>query len=253
MPTVEVKGEPIFYSERSTGQTRHNLVMIHGAGGTHRTWLPQVNSLDNCRAIALDLPGHGRSGGQGRDSIPTYADFILNFLQALHVERAVLAGHSMGGGIVLELALRQAPQIAGLILVGTGARLRVRPEFLTGLQENVEETIKTLVTWFYGSAVGVEMLRQGELELRASLPGVFFGDFLACDRFDVMQRLGEIRLPTLVICGEEDQLTLRKYSEYLRDHIPGVHLVVVPQAGHMVMVERPQEVAQAMQEFLAEA
>ncbi|MBI2845929.1 MAG: alpha/beta hydrolase [Chloroflexi bacterium] len=250
MPTINVKGQPVFYVEQSHGDEQQTLIMLHGAGGTHRIWLLQVNGLQNFRAIALDLPGHGRSGSAGRESITSYADFVLEFLGALGIEKAIIVGHSMGGAIALELALRQGPQIIGLILVGTGARLRVRPEFLHGLQENVEDTISSLVTWFYGSGAEKETLHQGEAELRASQPEVLFDDFSACDRFDVMQRLGEIGVPTLVICGDEDRLTPPNYAQYLRDHIPGARVVVVPGAGHMVMLEKPQEVTEAMQSFL---
>jgi pimeloyl-ACP methyl ester carboxylesterase len=80
-------------------------------------------------------------------------------------------------------------------------------------------------------------------------PGVLRGDFLACDRFDVMGRLGEVRLPTLVICGEEDQLTPPKYSQFLVDHIQGARLVTIPEAGHMVMLEKPQETTDTMAGF----
>lgn len=252
MSTVRVRGESIFYVERASPDARVTPVMIHGSGGTHRVWLAVMNLLKQAWCIALDLPGHGRSGGRGRDTIADYADLMLDFLDAMRIKKAVLIGNSLGGAVALDLALRQDKRVAGLVLIGTGARLRVKPEFLAGIGDNFEETVHVLVSWFYGPQAKAELVKQGELELRASLPPLLFKDFSACDRFDVMERLGEIRVPTLVICGEEDRLTPRKYSEYLREHISGARLVIVPRAGHMVMIEKPQEVAGAVREFLRE-
>ena len=73
----------------------------------------------------------------------------------------------------------------------------------------------------------------------------------ACDAFNVMDRLGEIRCPTLAICGTADRLTPPKYSTYLRDNIPGAQLVLVEGAGHMVMLEQPEAVSQAIADFIA--
>jgi pimeloyl-ACP methyl ester carboxylesterase len=80
---------------------------------------------------------------------------------------------------------------------------------------------------------------------------VLHGDYAACDAFDVMERLEEIRCPTLAICGTADRLTPLKYSVYLRDHTPGAELVLVDTAGHMVMLEKPEVVARAVFEFIA--
>ena len=87
------------------------VVFVHGAGGTHQHWLYQVRDLPHSPTYALDLPGHGRSEGQGRDSISAYGDWLIDFLDAAGEDQAVLVGHSMGGAIVLDTTLRHPERV----------------------------------------------------------------------------------------------------------------------------------------------
>jgi pimeloyl-ACP methyl ester carboxylesterase len=249
MPYVSVVGERIFYTQRR-GEQERCLLFLHGAGGTHRLWAHQVQNLKGVRTCALDLPEHGRSSGQGRTSIDAYRDVVLAFLDALGLEQAILVGHSMGGAIAQSFALAYPYRLQGLVLVGTGARLRVLPAILDGLRRDVEGTFNQIISYTYAPGAPPDLVEQGLADFLAHPPEVLYGDFVACDRFDVMGRLDEITSPTLVICGGEDRLTPRKYAAYLRDHIPGAQLVLVEGAGHMVMVERPEEVTRAIQRFL---
>jgi len=171
-------------------------------------------------------------------------------LEALALKRAILVGHSMGGAIVQLLALEHSSMVGGLILVGTGARLRVLPSLLNGLANDFEETIEALLVYAYSASAPTELVELGRQEWLANSPAVIRGDFLACDRFDVIDRLGKIHCPTLVLCGEEDRLTPPKYSHLLRDSIADAALTVIPDAGHMVMLEQPQRVNRAIEEFL---
>jgi pimeloyl-ACP methyl ester carboxylesterase len=82
-------------------------------------------------------------------------------------------------------------------------------------------------------------------------PTVLHGDFLACNAFDIMESISKIRVPTLVICGKDDQLTPVRYSQYLADQLPKAELKIIPDAGHMVMLEQPQVVASELSAFLA--
>lgn len=249
MPYVTVAGERVFYAQRGEEQER-GLLFLHGAGGTHRLWAHQLQSLRGVRTCAMDLPGHGRSSEQGRTSISDYRDLVLAFLDALGLERATLVGHSMGGAIAQSFALTHPHRLEGLVLAGTGARLRVLPAILDGLRQDVASTVDQIIRTAYAPGAPPELAEQGMADFLAHPPDVLHGDFVACDRFDVVGRLGEIALPTLVLCGSEDRLTPPKYATYLRDQIPGARLVLVEGAGHMVMVERPEEVTQAIRGFL---
>lgn len=248
MPTVRVDGEEIFYADRGRGAP---VVFLHGAGGNHRNWLKQVQGLEDSRRIAVDLPGHGRSAGSGRASIEEYAGFVLDLARALRLESFVAAGHSMGGAVALQLALDNASRLRGLVLADTGARLRVLPGFLDGIRDAVASAIRMWAEWSFSGRASATLIQEAIRDFSDVDPRVFHRDLLACDGFDVMDRLAEIGLPTLVICGAEDRLTPPKYAQYLTDHIPGAELVVIPDAGHMVMREAAEEVTQAIAGFLA--
>jgi pimeloyl-ACP methyl ester carboxylesterase len=254
MPLLGVAGLQTYYVHRQPVLARHPpVVFIHGAGGTHQHWLFQVRDLPQSPTYAPDLPGHGRSEGPGWDSIQAYGEWLLAFIDAAGLERAVIVGHSMGGGIALDVALRHPARVAGLGLIATGARLRVAPAILEGIQQNKEAAVRLICTWAFGPEAPSEMVRVGRRQMGTTPTEVLHGDFTACDAFDVMGRLDEIAAPTSVLCGTRDPLTPSKFSVYLRDHIPGARLHLVEGAGHMVMVENPKAVVQALSALLDEA
>jgi pimeloyl-ACP methyl ester carboxylesterase len=251
MPKVAIADHGLFYVHRPSAESEETLLFIHGAGGTHRHWGHQVHGLGGVNRYSLDLPGHGRSDGEGQVSIAGYAEIIIQLLDALDLRSATLVGHSMGGAISQYLALEHPQRVDRLVLAGSGARLRVLPNLLEGLLQDFPATVEMMLGWAYAKDTAPDLVQLGREEWLENVPQVVYGDFSACDEFDVMNRLGEIRCPTLVLCGEDDQLTPPKYAHYLRDGIPGATLTVIPRAGHMVMVEQPELVNSAIEEFLA--
>lgn len=253
MPYITVHGKRLYFSEHKEGaEDAPPLVLIHGAGGTHLHWPPELRRLPGHTVYALDLPGHGRSEGDGCTDILCYRDVVLAWADAMGLPPFVPMGHSMGGAITMELALGFPERLRGLILVATGARLRVHPKILQGLLEDPEATARLIAEWAYGEQPDPEMLQlyvRRTLEIPAR---IVHGDFAACNRWDRMQDIANILLPTLVIGGEADRLTPPKYLRYLHEHIPNSRLVLIPGAGHMVMLEAPGAVCSAVQEFLGE-
>ena len=253
--TVDLHGEELCYSFShipGEGPPHPPLVLVHGSGGNHLHWPPQLRRLPGGPVYALDMPGHGCSGGRPRPSIATYREVVREFAQALDLPPFVLAGHSMGGAIALDFALHHPERLRGMGLVGTGARLRVAPAILEGLLTDFQATTELITDWALAPSVDPKM-RAAVLERMRETPApVIHNDFAACDAFDVMGRLAEIHTPALIVCGTEDRLTPPKYSQYLHQHLPDSRLVLVPQAGHMVMLEQPQAVTQAFQRFLDE-
>jgi pimeloyl-ACP methyl ester carboxylesterase len=251
MPSVHVAGLRVHYVQRRpVPAEKAPVLFVHGAGGTHRYWLYQVRDLPRSCSYALDLPGHGGSEGPGRSSIPAYGDWLVSFLDAVELERAVLVGHSMGGGIALDVALRYPARVAGLGLIATGARLRVAPAILAGIRQDLQAIIRLIGDWAYGPEAPPELVDLGRRQMAETPAQVLYDDMAACDAFDVMERLPEIAAPTLVIVGTQDRMTPPKYAVHLRDNIAGAALHLVEGAGHMVMLENPPAVAQALQTFL---
>lgn len=253
MPYVQVGQARIHFVEQEPTSASHRspIVFIHGAGGSHQVWLQQLRRLGRRRkAIAIDLPGHGNSEGSGADRIETYRDLVNECVTAVGLDRIVMVGHSMGGAIIQSLALVHPELLTAMVLVGTGARLRVQPQIFAGLHNDARQTVEMMSRWGRAPGAPAELLRQdADAMLRTSL-SVIEGDLRACDTFDLMEQIKTITLPTLVICGTDDMMTPPKYAEYLYREINGSQLALIPAAGHMVMLEKPDEVGRSIEAFL---
>lgn len=165
----------------------------------------------------------------------------------------VLAGHSFGGAIALMYALKYPQDLKGIIVIGSGARLRVHPEFLASCEEAIKgdarkwhEVIEAMC-----HSTPENYKRKVVGKQKAIGPAVMLNDFLCCDKFDIMDRVHEIRLPALIICGELDVMTPVKYANYLGARIANSRVVIVPQAGHFVLAEKPEVVNKAIEDFIA--
>jgi len=227
------------------------VCLVHGTGGSSDVWTRQLEDLaDLGHIVALDLPGHGRSGGTIPRRIEDAAAAVAGLLDALGITRVVIGGHSMGGAIAQQFALAHPERLDGLILIGTGARLRVLPRLLDLLTNDEREGVSMLTSLAVGARAPAELKAALQRSTVQNPAGVVLGDLQACDAFDVMSRISTVKVPTLVICGEEDQLTPPKYSRFLGQRIDGASVVVVPGAGHYVQAEKPGETTAAIREFL---
>jgi len=237
------------------GEETPPLVLLHGAGGTHLYWPPEVRRLHGYRVYALDLPGHGKSGAsEGQQTIGDFAKHVLLWLESVHLPRAVLVGHSMGSAVALALAIHHPEHVLGLGLISAGARLRVHPELLENAANptNFYKVVEMMVSFSFSPKTPPRLVELACKRMAETRQSVLLGDLLACNSFDVMDRLASIRHLTLVICGADDQLTPLRYAQYLANSIPAAQLNVIPNAGHMVMLEQPRVVADALLSFLRE-
>jgi pimeloyl-ACP methyl ester carboxylesterase len=250
MPRVETGIGELYYTVKRRPKDGPVLVLVHGAGGSRLHWPPQLRRMIGATVYTLDLPGHARSGGDGCETIDCYVEAVVAFLDGVAVDQAVIGGHSMGGAIAQTLALEADERVSALVLVGTGARLRVATAILEGIKDDFEKAIDLVTRYAWSPDTDPSLSELGRQGLRETRPDVLLGDFAACDRFDIMDRLGEIKVPALVIGGSVDKLTPVKYARYLAEHIPDARLVTVEGAGHMVMLEQPEQVADAVREFV---
>lgn len=246
MPQLNVFGQRAYYC--TSGEGPKTVMFLHGAGGNSLHWL-RTEAPTGWRIIAVDLPGHGQSEGDPRNGIFQYADWVAEFIRTSG-EQPVLAGHSMGGAVAMAVALSVPELLKGLILVGTGAKLGVSPMILNLCHGNSIVAIEDLMGKVaYGPLPTWEQIRDWYRLFGQATCQAYLADFTACDTFDIRERVNEITLPTLVICGSEDRLTPLKYSQYLASQIPGARLVEIPGAGHMVMLEQADLFNLAVKEY----
>jgi pimeloyl-ACP methyl ester carboxylesterase len=252
---IRIGGKQISYwiGRKNRANKKETILFIHGAGGSQFVWSCQKNFFEKeFSPVLIELPGHGGSEGDGEDEVAKYAGIVNAFLGAMDLERIFLVGHSMGGAIVQTMALTRPEGIEGIILAGTGARLRVLPMILDGIRNRFEETIRGITRFAYSGKAPPEVIERGILELMKCRPEVLYGDFRACDQFDLSNEVRRIELPALIICGSEDELTPVKYSQYLQGQIKGSRLEILPGAGHMVMMESPEAFNERIREFIVE-
>ncbi len=203
--------------------------------------------------MQVDLPGHGKSAGPGEQSIPVYADHLEAWMQALGLSRAVLVGHSMGGAIAMQMALQAPEKVAGLGLIATGARLRVHPQILenSASQASFQVAADLILSKSFHPETKPQLVELAGKRLREVRPSVLHGDLVACEMFDLRAEIAAIACPTLVICGDQDEMTPLRFSQFLARSIPNARLVIIPAAGHMVALEQPKAIAVSLQSFLA--
>lgn len=243
----------IYYAQSDEGRKdQPPIVLIHGAGSSHLVWPSEIRRLPGQRVLAVDLPGHGRSSGVGLQSISSIADQMIEFLAALGLYQAVFVGHSMGGAVALQLAIQYPSHVAGLGLISTGAYLGVDAGFLENLSNPL--TVPSALDTFRQRAFGprfpqtlADRCMQAIKETRSS---VLNSDWCACSEFDLRESISRVEAPAWIIVGSDDIITPVAFAHFLADRLPAARLQIIPDSGHMVMVEHPTRVAQGLQQFL---
>jgi pimeloyl-ACP methyl ester carboxylesterase len=224
------------------------LIFIHGSGTYGGIWRYQTDHFPASNAI--NLPGHLQ--GQTLSSVEEYADWLRQCIRGKGYTNVVLAGHSLGGAIALMYALKYPQELKGIIIISSGARLKVHPRYLTP----IEEAIKGNLQAWYQVLEGMHRLipedykREVIEQQKAIGPTVMLNDYLCCDKFDLMDKVQEIKLPALIICGELDVLTPVKYANYLGSKLTNSQVVIIPQATHLAFAEKPEAVNKAIGDFV---
>jgi len=249
MARIQIGTESIYYT-RTNDQASTTILFIHGSGGNHKSWPDCLRPLGKIGVVLMDLPGHGLSTGSGRSTVDEYVDFIDDFVSAMGLTRVIVAGHSLGGAIVLELALKQPVWLVGLVLVGTGVRLRVHPDILDGTRRDYAKTVDLICRWAFGPDASKEVIDGSRKALLDTDPGVTRGDFVACNAFDIGSQVGDIVYPTLVVSATDDCLTPPKYGAFLNQHIKNSRYCLIQGAGHMMAIEKPEAFMDGLMAFI---
>ncbi|MGE5692620.1 MAG: alpha/beta fold hydrolase [Candidatus Zixiibacteriota bacterium] len=243
MPHLETAGHRLFYFERGNQGTP--LLFIHGAGGAHSNWLALLKQLQPRRCITLDLPGHGLSSGDGCDTIEEYVEIVKSFaVSLLPNAKPVIIGHSMGGLVATCLASQNPHLIAALILVSSGFSPRSTPPSKVLSKEKICRML------YYKEELVRECTKQRLFML--DRPEVLLRDLQASAQFDYSKyRVGET-IPKFVLTGEKDRRIALEASQTAADFL-NVPPEIIPDCGHMPMIEKPTETSQAVGRFLKDS
>ena len=226
---------------------RSKIAFIHGSGYLPNSFDQQVAAFAG--SVALALPGH--PDGDALESVSDMARFVHARLDLERGERAVVGGNSLGGAVSLRWALEYPRSAQAIILIGTGARLRVAPSIFTLIETRWPACIPELVDMAISTHAPAWLREQSIRSHECVGQENTRRDFAACNAFDVMAELDRLQLPALIVVGSDDRMTPPKYSQYLHQHIAGSELKVIHEAAHLVMAERPAEVNAAIATFIA--
>jgi pimeloyl-ACP methyl ester carboxylesterase len=230
------------------------VLCLHGAGGNGNYLRDVFERLtDRHSPLAFDQPGHGRSGGlDSLGSIDRMVKFTRATVDKLGLRAPVLLGHSMGGAVAQAYTLEHPEDVRALLLVASGASFRVPAERVEQLRRVTEGKERRAFTReAFSDKTPDAIVRRGWGEDLKTDPRAGYGDLLACVAWS-NERLSEIRVPTLVVVGENEFPMLLDEAERLASEIPNARKVVIPEAGHAVPIEQPQAVADAILRFLDE-
>jgi pimeloyl-ACP methyl ester carboxylesterase len=233
------------------------IVLLHGAGFDHTTWALHSRwfAHHGFGVLAPDLPGHGRSAGAPLPTIADMADWTAALLDAAGASKAKLVGHSMGSLIALETAARHPTKVTALSLIGTTATMTVGPDLLKAAEANDHASIDIVSIWGLGFqaelggslAPGLWMHCGAQRVLEQCRPGVLFNDLSACNAYQgALAAAASITVPATFILGERDMMTPVKGGKSLAAALPNSRTVVLRGAGHMMMVEQPDELLTAL-------
>ena len=257
---LNVNGTEIFAATggREFDPTLPAIVLLHGAGFDHTSWALHTRwfAHHGFAVLAPDLPGHGRSAGNPLSTIADMADWTAALIEAAGATSARLVGHSMGSLIALETAARHPARVSGLSLIGTAATMTVGPDLLRAAEANDQAAIDMVSIWGLGFqaeldgslAPGLWMHSGAQRVLEQCRPGVLYNDLAACNAYQgALAAAATITVPATLILGERDMMTPAKAGKALAAAIPHAKTIVLPGAGHMMMVERPDELLAALQ------
>ncbi len=236
------------------------VVLVHGAGTDHSFWRGQTRYLAHhgFAVLAIDLPGHGRSGGAQGDTIESRGDAVVALLDALDVPSAALVGHSMGSLVGLDVAGRHPDRAWGLAMLATNPQMAVHPVLIESARSGDTRSLALTRAWAHGSPVG------GDAEPGEWLHGVnwrtteavgldvYADDFVACDTWTAApERAATVTCPALVVSGRADRMTTVRGGGAMAELLGCVHVVL--DAGHQFPQEAPWETTKTLLPFLRAA
>ena len=260
---VSVRGQETYAytGSRPVAAAQPNVVFVHGAANDHSVWALQSRYFAHhgWNVFALDLPGHGRSGGDALGSVEALADWIASLLDAAAVERAALVGHSLGALAVLEAAARAPARVTKIALLGPAVPMVVSDALLAAAKADDPLAYELINGWSFSAArqlggnpmPGVWMTGNAMRLMERSRPGVLHTDLSACHAYgNGLPAAANVRCASLLLLGARDVMAPPQAAHSLADALADKRVVRIKGCGHALMTEQPDAVLDALREFL---
>ncbi len=243
-----------FALSRGGGSFGAPVILIHGLGSSHLVWPADIRRMARQTMYALDLPGHGKSGGYGKHDVRAYAREIVRFMNLAGLYKVVLVGHSLGAAIALEVAQLEPSRIIGLILISTGIVFQCNEQLLAGIKNPrlLLDGIEWLSENLFGKNIDRKMKEKVVNGLYTVPSATLSADIRACIQYEFAPQPGVYSMPILIIHGSADKIVLSGDAQSLAKNLPNARLVNIPRAGHMVMLEEPEQVSMQISNFLTD-
>lgn len=257
---VENRKTYVYTGARSFDPGLESIVFVHGAALDHTVWLLQSRYFAHHRrnVLAVDLPGHGRTGGPPATTIPDMAAWIWSFVDAMEIDKVILVGHSMGSLVTLEAAALRPDRVTRLALLGSAVPMPVAEPLLTAARENRHAGFDMINIWGHSPAAqmggnetpGMWMTGSAIRLLERAGPDILFNDLNACNEYGHgIESAARVNCPALMIAGRSDIMTPLKVARDLVAAIPDARLSVLD-CGHLLMAEKPNEVLDELIAFI---
>jgi pimeloyl-ACP methyl ester carboxylesterase len=260
---LEVRGQAVFAvtGGRAPDAARPTVLFVHGAGQDHSIWALAIRRFARRarNVLAVDLPGHGRSGGAPLRTVEEVADWLVAVLDAAGVKQAAIAGHSFGSLAAIAAAARHPGRVRAIALVGTALPMTVSARLLDAARDDRHAAIEMLTAWGYsdaaregGAPASANPLREaGQRLLEQARPGVIHTDLSACNDYAAgLEHAAAVRCPALLILGERDRLTPPRSARQLAATLPNAETVILEGAGHAMLAEQPDAVLEHLSRVL---
>ena len=252
---ITVDAQPVYIAtgHKEFDPELPSVVFIHGTGQDHTIWvLPTRYFARHQRnVLAIDLPGHGQSGGKPLTSIEAMADWIIKVMDTSGIDTAAMVGHSMGSLVAIALAAKYADRARVIGLIGIAVPMPVSEPLLNSAKENSPDAIEMLTLWGHGSSAhiggsatpGMWMLGGGKRLMERAAPGVIYADLNACNEYKQgLEDAGSITCHALLILGQSDLMTPTRATRSLTNALSDSESVVLEKSGHAMLSERPEQV-----------
>ena len=262
---IAVRGHDVYAytGSRPFAPAQPTMVFVHGAANDHGVWALQSRYFAHhgANVLAVDLPGHGKSGSEALTSVDALGDWVIALLDALGVASTTLIGHSLGSLVVLSATARHRDRVSKLALLGPAVPMPVSDVLLDAAKANDHVAFELINGWSFspGKTLGGNpvpgwwMTGNGMRLMERTRPGVLHVDLMACHTYATgLEAAAQVRCPTLVLLGARDLMAPPKGTQALLAALPDARAVTLADCGHALMAEQPDAVLDQLIRFRAE-